>query len=61
MIQSSDKPAPLPAPRPVILAEGSVLAVQRLCKAKAAYLAGPRSRVRKTSACRRSTSTRRST
>lgn len=40
MTQISDKPAPLPAPRPVILAEGSVLAVQRLRKAKAAYLAG---------------------
>jgi len=40
MTQSSDKPAPLPVPRPVILAEGSVMAVQRLRKAKAAYLAG---------------------
>lgn len=40
MTYSSDKRAPLPAPRPVILAEGSVMAVQRFRRAKAAYLAG---------------------
>lgn len=48
MTQSSDKPAPLPAPRPVILAEGSVVAVQRFRKATL------RRRERKTSVCRRS-------
>lgn len=39
MSESTEKPAPHPTPRRVVLAEGCLLAAQRFCKAKAEYLA----------------------